>query len=393
LTIWCWQAAVDALAVADDEFQSAYPNIELNYEIMDTADVYQKIQLAVAAGGGFPDIACIESGQVGQFVELGALADLTDRVAPFVDNFLPHTWKVITKDGRYFGIPWDSGPVGIFYRRDVFEQAGVDPASIETWEDYYEAAKVIKEKTGVPMWPQPTGQNDARLFEMLLWQQGLGYVDDSGAVILDKDPRIEQTLEFMDRFWKEELAATPEWWTDAWYKTLADGEVATVVEAVWLGSLLKSFIAPDTGGLWGVFKMPVWEPGGSQGSIDGDGTVGIFADSEQQDAAWAYLQFHFATETSQLDMYREKDIFPALQTTYSDPFFQEPDPYFGDQQVRALFTEIEAQVPEGGVYNTDYALMNQLTAAEIQKFALGEQSASEALANAAQAIRDKTGRS
>jgi ABC-type glycerol-3-phosphate transport system substrate-binding protein len=92
-------------------------------------------------------------------------------------------------------------------------------------------------------------------------------------------------------------------------------------------------------------------------------------------------------------MYSQKDIFPALHTTYSDPFFGEPDPYFGDQEVRALFAEVEAEVPVAGIYNTDYALMNQLTAAEIQKFALGEQTASEALANAAQAIRDKTGRS
>jgi lactose/L-arabinose transport system substrate-binding protein len=393
LTIWCWEAAADTLKVVDADFKQAYPNIELKYVLFEPADVYQKIQLAVAAGGGFPDVSCIEDSHLAQFVELGALADITDETAPFTDAMNAYKWPEAQKDGRTFAMPWDSGPVALFYRRDVFEQAGVDAASLETWDDYYEAAKTIKQETGVPMWPQPKGQNDARLFEMLLWQQGLGYVDAEGNVILDEEPRIEETLEYMARFWREDLAQGAEWWTDAWYKALADGKVATVVEAVWLGTFFKSFIAPDADGKWGVVRMPAWEPDGVRASNDGGSTLAIFERSEQKDAAWAYIRFHLGLDESQLEMYREKDIFPSLETTYGDQFFAEPDPYFGGDEARALFAEVVTEIPEGGVYSTDYQLMNQLMAAEIQKLALGKQSAAEALSRAAEAIRTRTGRS
>jgi ABC-type glycerol-3-phosphate transport system substrate-binding protein len=393
LTIWCWEAAADTLKVVDNDFKEAYPNIKLKYVLFEPTDVYRKIQLAVAAGGGFPDVSCIEDSHLAQFVELGALADISNQVAPFVDKMNAYKWNQASKDGRYYAMPWDSGPVAVFYRRDVFEEAGVDPASIETWEDYYQAAKTIKEETGVPMWPQPTGRNDARVFEMLLWQQGLGYIDADDNVILDEDPRIEETLEFMGRFWEEGLAAGQEWWTDPWYKALANGKVATVVEAVWMGTFLKSFIAPDAEGEWGVFLMPVWEPGDARASNDGGSALAIFEETEQKEAAWAYTRFHLGLEESQLEMYRKLDIFPSLETTYDHPFFDEPDPYFAGDEARALFAEVVTEIPEGGVYSADYQLMNELMATELQKFALGQQSAGEALSNAAETIRARTGRS
>jgi lactose/L-arabinose transport system substrate-binding protein len=238
-------------------------------------DTYRNIQLALSAGSGAPDVSVIEDSHLAQFVKLGGLADVTDLVKPYTDQVNAYRWKPATRDGRVYAMPWDSGPVAVFYRRDVFSKAGVDPASIRTWVDYYRAATVIKQKTGLPMWPQPRARNDARLLEMLLWQQGLGYVDAQGNVILDKDPRIQRTLEFMGRFWREGLSLDTEWWQDPWYKALGGGKVATIPEAVWMGTF-----------------------------------------------------FRLTRPESQLQIYEKTDIFPALETTYQDPFFQEPSEYF-----------------------------------------------------------------
>ncbi len=103
----------------------------------------------------------------------------------------------------------------------------------------------------------------------MIWQRGLGYVDDQGAVILDKEPAIQEVLEYMGRFWDEDLALDNEEWTDPWYAAFADGTVATQVEAVWMGTFFKSFVAPEADGKWGVFKLPVWAEGDVQASNDG----------------------------------------------------------------------------------------------------------------------------
>ena len=121
-------------------------------------------------------------------------------------------------------------------------------------------------------------------------------------------------------------------------------------------------------------------------------SLAIFEGSTQKDAAWAYVQFHLGLPDEQVKIYVQTDLFPGLQTTYTDPAFQEPDPYFGGQQARAFFTEVAKDIPTAGVYSMDYQQMNSLLTPEIQKFALGQQSAKDALTNAANAIRDKTGR-
>jgi ABC-type glycerol-3-phosphate transport system substrate-binding protein len=392
LTIWGWDAALTSLQTVDPTFQQAFPNIQLEYVPRPPADTYQQLQLAASAGSGGPDISVIEDSHVAQFAELGVLTDLTEQVFPYLDKMNSYKWPPSQVDDRYYAMPWDSGPCAVFYRRDVFEAAGVDPASIATWDNYYQAAGTIKEQAGVPMLQLARARNDGRTFEMMLWQQGLGYVDADGKVMLDVEPKIQATLEYLGQFWTEDLVADTEPWTDPWYAEMADGQVATNPAAVWLGTFLKSFIAPDATGTWGVFPLPTWEPGGATSSNDGGSQLAIWGTSDQQEAAWAYVEFHLGREDSQLTMYRETDLFPSLETTYSDSFFEEPDPYFSDQPVRQLFTEVVEQIPEAGIYTADYQEMNGLLVPELQRFAVGDQSAEEALANAASAIRDRTGR-
>jgi lactose/L-arabinose transport system substrate-binding protein len=141
-----------------------------------------------------------------------------------------------------------------------------------------------------------------------------------------------------------------------------------------------------------VFKLPVWEPGGSQASNDGGSTLAIFEQSKQKDAAWAYVEYHLTRPESQLQIYEKTDIFPALETTYQAPFFQEPSEYFGGQKVRQLFVDVVRNIPEAGVYTSEYQEMNALLASQVQSFALGKQTAQQALAKAAAAIRSRTSR-
>jgi ABC-type glycerol-3-phosphate transport system substrate-binding protein len=392
LTVWGWESAANTLKEVDADFAKAYPKIAVEYIVAAPADTYRNLQLAVSAGSGAPDISVIEDSHLAQFVELEALADVTDQVTPYVPLMNAYKWQAAQRDGRYFAMPWDSGPVAVYYRRDVFEKAGVDPATIETWDDFYDAAKTIKAKAGVPMWQNSKARNFARLFEKLIWQRGVGYVDASGAVILDKDPKILEVLEFMGKLWKEDLALDNEEWTDPWYTAFADGTVATQVEAVWMGTFFKSFVAPEADGKWGVFKLPVWEPGDAQASNDGGSQLAIFEESKQKDAAWAYVQFHLGRYESQLLMYEKQDFFPSLEPTYADPFFEEPDPYFGGDKARTLFASTVPEIPSAGIYTADYQEMNGLVQTEIQKFALGQQTAQEALTNAAKLIRDQTQR-
>src|SRR5919201_359322 len=216
LTIWCWGAARDSLKVVDDGFSRKYPDIQVNYVTLNPSDLYQKVQLATAAGSGFPDVSCVEDSHLYQFVKLGVLADITSRVKPYVPKILDYKWQGAQQAGRYYAMPWDAGPVALFYRRSIFKQAHVNPRSLQTWDAYYKAGLKIK-KLGVAMWIQSKAPNDARFFETLLWQQGAGYVDAKGNVVIDKDKRALKALHLIGQMWSAGILADQKEGTEPWY--------------------------------------------------------------------------------------------------------------------------------------------------------------------------------
>jgi lactose/L-arabinose transport system substrate-binding protein len=392
LTVWCWTPSDDALKTADAGFTKAHPDITLNYVQIKPQDVYQKLQLDAAAGSGFPDVSCIEDSHLAQFTKLGILADITKQAAPYKNKIQAYKWTQATLNGHIYAFPWDAGPMALFYRRSVMKAAGINPNKLQTWNDFYEAGLKL-EKSGIPIWYQSKAQNDARFFEDLLWQQGLGYVNAKGQVVLDKNPKVLATLQFLGKMWKAGILGDQAEWTDPWYKGINDGQVATLPMAVWMGTFLKSWLAPKTSGDWGVVPLPAWTANGVHTANDGGSALAIFKSSPNFNAAWQYVQWHLGRADAQARMYAESDIFPSLETAWRSPYMRQADPYYGGEKTRLLFESLAKQIPVAYIYSSDYEQMDSLMSAELQKYALGKETAQQALKNAADAIRSRTGRS
>ena len=396
ITVWGWKAAMDPIRNSGllDDFNAEYPDVEVNFVDYATADLYQQLQLAISSGVGAPDVALVESSHLAQFVDFGGLADLTERVQPYLTDVNQFKWTQAELGGSYYAMPWDSGPVVMYYRRDVFEAAGLptDPEavsnSVATWSDYLELCQTIKEATGSDCFAQNKANNYARSFEMMLWQQGLGYYNEQGDITVDS-PQNVATLEMLGQFWDAGLLSDQLEWTDGWYAELAseDSPVATLVIAGWMGTFLKDWIAPGTEGLWGVALMPAMDVGQVRAANDGGSNFVISEQSENKDAAWAFTEFMLGREESQVELFAASDFLPSLETTYDAPVFSEPDPFFGGQEVREIYIEVAREIPQAYIYGPNYTLMNGYVATAIQKYATGNATAEEALQEAANAIR------
>ncbi len=399
ITVWGWQSANDTIVKTGvmDAFKIEYPDIQVEFTIFRPQDVYQKLPVALSAGAGGPDVAVVESSRMLQFIELGGLMDLTDRVKPYVDKMNKYKWYDASKNGKYYGMPWDSGPVVLYYRRDVFEKAGLktDPDSVSemvaTWDGYLNTCKTIKDKTGCLCFSNNKAQNFGRLYEMMLWQQGLGYYNEKGEITVDSADNIA-TLEKMNEFWKANLTSDELEWTDTWYAELGrlDKPIATIVEASWMGVFLKTDVSPNTAGKWGVAKMPAMKAGQVRAANDGGSNMVITEQSKNKDAAWAFVEFVLGRRESQLRMFAFSDFIPSLETTYDGELFIEPDSYFGGQVARKLYAEVVKIIPKAYIYGPYYNLMNSLVSTAIQKYATGQASAANALKEAANSIRAQT---
>jgi lactose/L-arabinose transport system substrate-binding protein len=390
LTIWGYGATLDIMKTWDAEFAQLYPNIKLDYVAMD----YPDYQLAIAAGAAKPDIFVIEHANMAQYIKLNALADLTDQTAPYRDAISQSVWNYGAADGRYYGMAQDVGPFPLWYNKDIFAKAGVDPTSIVTWDDFYTAAKAIKEKTGARIMAIAKAKYlawQAGQFGFLLTQRGLGFVDAQGNVILDKEPRVREVLEFLGKLWQEDLVADIETESDAYFKAIADGKIASELLGPWYAGELKSSVGDKAAGKWGVIPTPVFQQGEAHSTAAGGSQLTINAKSTNKDAAWAYTQFALGRPDIAVKNWTDAGLFPALKPAYADPAFMATDPYFVGAPLGEVLAEVAADMPDVP-FPADYQQMVDILVPEIQKYAMGQETAEQALANAAQQIRDTTGR-
>lgn len=90
------------------------------------------------------DIIAVDLPWIGEFVERGVLAPLdevieTDRLDPA--DFHTAGWRAAHWGGRAYGVPAQTTPELLFYRKDLFAQEGLDPPT--TTDALLEAARAL----------------------------------------------------------------------------------------------------------------------------------------------------------------------------------------------------------------------------------------------------------
>src|SRR5690348_11572373 len=168
ITVWAWEPTLKQVVAA---FQQQYPNVKVNLVNAGTGDKqYTAVQNAVAAGNGGPDIAQIEYYALPQFALGKSLADLTPYGAASMDGtFTPGPWAAVKSGGGgVWGLPMDSGPMAMFYNKEVFDKYGITVPA--TWDDYVAAARKLHAADPTKYIAGDTG--DAGYTTSMIWQAG-----------------------------------------------------------------------------------------------------------------------------------------------------------------------------------------------------------------------------
>ncbi len=404
LLIWVQKANQDVFEKTIlPDFQKEYPDIQIEWVNYPPAEVANQMTIAIQGGSGGPDLGITENASLAKLVELGGLMDLTQKMEPFKAEENPAALKEGTQDGKLYSVPWDIGPVVTFYRRDIFKAAGLSDnpddvsAMLSTYDKYLTTCQTILDKTGLKCFAMNKANNYGDFYFNMLWQQGLDLYSNDGKVLVD-GPQYVDSLNKMGEFWKNNLVSDELEWTDNWYAILKANmddkttpPVATIPIAAWMGNFLKTWIAPDQAGNWGVALMPAYTEGGVRSANQGGSSAFIPAKSSNPDAAWAFIEFMFLRKENMVKLFQYSDYFPAYSATYSDPLFQQPDDYFGGEVTRTLFAEVANKIPVANQYGPYSQTIRGAVATAIQKYAMGQMSAEEALKEAANSIRTETG--
>ncbi len=139
-----------------EEFQKQNPGIHVvNYGglNLDAGDDAESAFLMSMAGDTAPDIFYIAFREYYDYVAQGfcrPLDDLIDRDPTSLQRVNPTVLKVLKSyDGHIYAMPFFQVAMALYYRKDYFLAAGLDPSKPpQTWEEFYRYGQIITERTG-----------------------------------------------------------------------------------------------------------------------------------------------------------------------------------------------------------------------------------------------------
>lgn len=371
-----------------DLWNSQNPDIKVNYkQVVGGPDgTYQAYSNQLRAGNA-GDLGMIEFDSLPSFRIQDGLMNIggCDAVKESVGKYVPWTIKQVSfgEPGAVYAIPQDIGPLALYYRKDLFADAGIEIP--KTWDEFYAAAKQVKAEGGyIANFPA----NAPNLFAGLAWQNGAQWFSNADGKwqVNMTDPKTTQVAEYWTKMIDEGLVDTTPALSNVQYKALDTDKQWSMIGAAWTAKLIENG-APKTAGKWAVTQMPQWTAGGNAAGNWGGSTTVVWKGSKHpyeaaKFATWAFgSQEAFALNNRNGGQYpttvEAQENLPALKTPYA---------YFGDQVIWEVFAGAAKGVDEkwqwGPTMTQTYSdLGNGLGAATSRKGTVGD---------ALQAAQDKT---
>jgi multiple sugar transport system substrate-binding protein len=346
LTVWAWAPAVKDIASA---FEDKYPNVTVDVVNAGTGnDQYIKLQNAIKAGSGAPDVAQIEYYALPQFALSDSLVDLSGfGMDALEDDYTASTWGSVNLDGGVYALPQDSGPMAMFYNQSVFDEYGLTVPT--TWDEYIATAEQLHAANPNAYITNDTG--DAGFATSMIWQAGGQPFTTEGTTDVEVNLQDEGSKKFADtwnQLVEQDLIAPTTSWSDEWYRGLGDGTIATLNIGAWMPGNLESGV-PEAAGNWRVAPLPTYEAGEAASAENGGGGDAILAQSENKLAAAGFLEFMNSGEGTQISI--DQGGFPStVADLESDEFLGYESEYFGGQKINEVLVQSASDVVEGWSY-------------------------------------------
>lgn len=337
---WVWNLRQGYWEEKAELLRQKFPNITIRVTEVPFEGMYDRLFASLVSGVGIPDVIDIEGGNFPRFVaqQEVPLLDLRERLATELGGLAPgiadrYAWR----DGIY-GVELAANSVLYFFRRDVFEKAGV---TADNWEDFEVVAAALQDAArslGVADAAAITWATDAQNnFRPLFLQRGGRYFDEAGNPTFN-GTEGQDVARLMSATAKAGQAiATPGGWIGApeWAAAAKENKVLSIVNGDW-GTTYFQQNVPEMKGQWQAVPPPRWAAGGFAGTTNGGVSVSIMSTTKHPDEALEWLkQLRFDVDTV-IDAYLRFGWTPVLKAAIDDPRFAQGVPYFGSEYSQVI---------------------------------------------------------
>jgi multiple sugar transport system substrate-binding protein len=303
-----------------DQFNEEHPNIKVNYQSTPWNNWYQTFTTAIASGTA-PDISTGAGYQAFQFYDMDAILPIDDVIEEWknegkLDDFYPGYVDSMKYDGHYVTLPWAVDIRVFYYRKDLFEQAGVEVPT--TWDEFRAVAKQLS-TDGKYGWviPSDTGGTH-NLFTFMI---------NNGGGIFTKDKEVDfmneknvEAIQFISDMVKDGSInpAGSGFKGDDATKSFGQGDAAIILE----GPGFKSGL-PEIEDKIGIME-PLEGPHGDEGTINWINNMMLYKQTEHPEEAKTFLKWW---SENNLPLWTEGKVgqLPVRQSFADDPIFEDDE--------------------------------------------------------------------
>ncbi len=314
-----------------ERWNKDHPNIQVKATKFDgkAQDLIKKVKTDTAAGNA----ACLYQAGYADLAELyvgGLVQDVSEHAKPQSNKFAAGPFNSMSLDGKFFGLPQDTGPLVYYYNKAAFEELGLKVPT--TASEFIDTAKKAAEKGKYIA----TFQTDeaGSLFPALsaaAGDQWFGIDGEAWKVSVDGDG-TKKVADFWQQLLDAKAVPVVERWGTDWGAKLNDGTVIGTIGAAWEAPLLAGDMAGSNNvGKWAIAQLPDFGAGKASGPDGGSGVVVSKTCKHPKEA----MEFNAWFNTQVNDLASQGLVVAATDKPATPAYAK----FYGDQDVLAEFAK------------------------------------------------------
>lgn len=368
-----------------DTYKGTYPDLSswLTVEPVSggggDSDMFNMFRTAMAAGGeGLPDIFESNATNIPEFATRGLMLEIDDYLKSTGAKLIPAAQAVAGYNGHYYGVPMQVKSKVWWYRKDMFEKAGIKPEDVKTLDDFINAGKALHgaypDAYMFNLSPKSSGGWLSMLHSAF---KDLKFAEDANTWNVTKDQRFADMFDIVKKIYKANIASPVGDWSTDWSPAMTDSKIASVIGpsgASWMAEFLPQFDTKHAG-QWG---LALWPEFSRYGSESGGSVWALTKFSKAPEAAFKFLSNFFLTPEGAVAMYKVYGFLPMIEGAQDavkaeaakkekpagmtdDQWKMASVNYFGVEYIDALIKAMDYVVipPYDMAYNNEMGILGQ----------------------------------